>query len=96
MKTNRLIVDFGLKPIVNGDVTWEPWTNGHAVGFRATNKKTGAVQYVYLNPSGSGDSSPDVFVYMDEFGDPAENPSPEIYLVPFDDAVAWDGVHAQT
>ena len=60
-------------PWENGDeVSVEPWTNGWAVGFKVT--CNGVEQYVYLNPSGGGDS-PDVFVYCGKAGHPAEDDS---------------------
>ena len=51
--------------------TFEPWTNGWAVGFKVTTRKGNlpdVVEFVYLNPSGGGDS-PDAFVYCGEHGD---------------------------
>lgn len=50
--------------------TYEPWSDGHAVGFKCT--CNGTVTYIYLNPSGGGDS-PDVFVYMGDEGDPGQD-----------------------
>lgn len=50
-------------------VTYEPWTDGRAVGFRVTHDD-GRVEYVYLNPSGgSDDGVGSVFLYFDESGD---------------------------
>lgn len=50
-------------------VTYEPWTDGHAVGFKATNAE-GEVRYIYLNPSGgSGDGVANVFLYIGKTGD---------------------------
>ena len=57
----------------------EPWTDGHAVGFKYTDPK-GEARYLYLNPSGGGDS-PDVFVYDGESGDPGQD-SPLFFLAP--------------
>jgi hypothetical protein len=50
---------------------YEPWTDGHAVGFRVSHPD-GRVQYIYLNPSSSdtlGEAT--VFLYQGEHGDPA-------------------------
>jgi hypothetical protein len=75
------------KPVLTDEgVTFTPWTNGYAVGFRVTRKQDGRVEYVLLNPS-SGHDRPDfdgrgdVFVYhaadvpdgvdpMDDWGSP--------------------------
>lgn len=61
----------------SGHVTWTPWTDGFAVGFRVTDQRTGATRYLYLNPSTSGDVDPGgdlgtTFLYEDETGDPAD------------------------
>jgi hypothetical protein len=34
---------------IDSDVSYTPWTDGHAVGFRAE-RKDGRVEYIYLNP----------------------------------------------
>lgn len=63
----------------NGETafTFEPWTDGHAVGFRVTRALDGAVTYVYLNPStdtwSDGAFSPDVFLYHGPHGNPAHD-----------------------
>jgi hypothetical protein len=44
---------------------YEPWTNGYAVGFKATRQSDGQVEYIYLNPSGgSDDTVATVFIYQ--------------------------------
>jgi hypothetical protein len=53
-------------------IAFEPWTDGGVVGFRCTDRGTGAVSFVYLNPSTAG-ASPDVFVYQGPRGDPAHD-----------------------
>lgn len=54
-------------------VTYTPWTNGAAVGYRMTSPD-GRTEYFYLNPSGgSDDSVPTVFVYQGTEGDPAQD-----------------------
>lgn len=58
--------------------TYEPWSDGHAVGFKIT--CNGKVSYIYLNPSSGGDS-PDVFVYTGTEGDPSQD-SPDCFLTP--------------
>jgi hypothetical protein len=53
--------------------TYEPWTDGWAVGYRVT-FADGRVEYFYLNPSGgSDDNVPNVFVYRGEAGDPGSD-----------------------
>ena len=68
---------FTNEPIVTPEgVTYTPWTDGWAVGFKAEHKD-GRVEYVYLNPSGEMDeegSAPgSVFVYTGKAGDPSED-----------------------
>lgn len=58
--------------------TFEPWSDGHGVGFRCT--VNGKVSFIYLNPS-TGGGSPDVFVYQGETGDPFHD-SPVCFLTP--------------
>ncbi len=55
-------------------VTYEPWCDGYAVGFRCV-RSDGAVTYVYLNPSDNEDGSdvPNVFVYDGAQGDPSRD-----------------------
>lgn len=55
-------------------VTYEPWTDGYAVGYKVTHRATGAVEYVYLNPSNEGvEDRPDVFLYHGNNADPARD-----------------------
>lgn len=65
---------------------WEPWTDGHAVGFKATHTD-GRVRYVYLNPSQDDpedeDDVPTVFLYEDEHGDVHDGMT-VCYLSPFE------------
>ena len=61
----------------SGNVTWEPWTDGFAVGFVVTNKVTGTRRYLYLNPStgdaaGGGGDTGTTFIYWDNEGVPAD------------------------
>jgi hypothetical protein len=58
-----------VQPIVTADgVTYQPWTNGDAVGFKATHPD-GRVEYVYLNPSrDTDDGQPTVFVHWGTTG----------------------------
>jgi hypothetical protein len=54
------------------EATYEPWTDGYAVGFKATRKSDGRVEYVYLNPSSeTDDGQPNVFLYAGSTGHPA-------------------------
>lgn len=44
-------------------VTYQPWTDGHAVGFRATHPD-GRVEYLLLNPTSDSDNGePNIFLY---------------------------------
>lgn len=44
-------------------VTYTPWSNGYAVGFKATHND-GRVEYLYLNPSSdTDDGQPNIFIY---------------------------------
>lgn len=65
---------------------WEPWTDGHAVGFKATHTD-GRVRYVYLNPSQDDpedeDDVPTVFLYEDAHGDVHDGMT-VCYLSPFE------------
>lgn len=69
-------------------ITFEPWTDGHAVGFKVTRHADNAVGYVYLNPSqdtfSDGALHPDVFVYMGAHGDPAEDGALHFYDIEFE------------
>ncbi len=52
---------------------YEPWTNGHAVGYKIT-RPDGRVEYLYLNASTGGDKwdhKPNVFLYYGPNGDPS-------------------------
>jgi hypothetical protein len=66
----------GTQPVTDSDtgVTFVPWTDGWAVGFRLKHPD-GHVEYIYLNPSSDGGGDPEhrscVFVYQGESGDPA-------------------------
>ena len=63
------------------DVTYTPWTNGYAVGFKCTHDD-GRVEYLYLNPSSeTDDGKPNAFVYQGPVGDPAVDPAQHHYLV---------------
>lgn len=72
-----------------GRVTFTPWTDGFAVGFRVENRDTGKVRYVYLNPSTDdgterqGDAGT-VFLYLDATGGP-ESGETVCYLDTLDD-----------
>lgn len=70
--------------------TFEPWTDGHALGFRVTRHADGKVSYVYLNPSTDTSSDerfhPDVFVYTGTHGDPARDSSHHFYNIDFEEA----------
>ena len=73
-------------PVIDGDVTYTPWTDGYAVGFRMT-RDDGTVSYIYLNPSdrdGEPDDTPAVFLYQGPHGHPAEDDAAHWYA-PFDD-----------
>jgi hypothetical protein len=54
-------------------VTYTPWSDGYAVGFRCE-REDGRVEYIYLNPSSeTDDGQANVFVYQGEHGDPARD-----------------------
>lgn len=59
------------EPISTSDgVTYEPWSDGYAVGFKATHPD-GRVEYIYLNPSDvEPDETPTVWVYQGTTGVP--------------------------
>jgi hypothetical protein len=63
-------------------VTFTPWSDGYAVGFRVTAEGM-PTRYVYLNPSSATDTEDihdsDVFVYRDETGDSTMG-QPECYV----------------
>lgn len=61
-------------------MTYTPWTDGHAVGFRC--EKDGEVEFIYLNPSSeSDDGQPNVFVYKGEVGDSSRDAPCHFYDV---------------
>ena len=60
--------------------TYEPWTDGYAVGFKV--ERDGKVEFIYLNPSVDDDAGePNVFVYQGEYGDPSRDGPVHHYLV---------------
>ena len=64
-------------------VTYSPWTNGWAVGFRVEHPDRPTV-YIYLNPSGGCDTSrvgdSCVFLYHGPDGEPGPNDGPVCYV----------------
>jgi hypothetical protein len=67
----RTTNDFAFSLTVDGGVKLEPWTDGHAVGFRIE-RPNGDVEYIYLNPSTEdSEGKPTVFLYQGAGGDPA-------------------------
>jgi len=69
-------------------VTYEPWTDGWAIGFRVTHPQRPTV-YVYLNPAGEVDTGDvddsSVFVYHGPAGEPGPDDGPVSYIN------MWDG-----
>jgi hypothetical protein len=69
--------------------TWEPWTDGHAVGFKVTRHADGKVRFVYLNPSqetfSDGKFPPHAFLYFGDAGEPDKDLSVS-YCEPFFEA----------
>lgn len=78
-------------------VTFTPWTDGTAVGFRVTRAQDERVEYVILNPSSGQDGADsdgrgDVFVYHAAYadgveeasGDPIDGGSPVVYVPVFE------------
>lgn len=64
--------DFAVEDPDSG-VTYHPWTDGHAIGFKAE-LPNGEVRFVYLNPSGgSDDGVATVFPYEGAEGDPSQD-----------------------
>lgn len=78
---------------------FEPWTDGHAIGFQVTRVADNKVAYVYLNPStdtfGHDDGvdpetlpnkgfNPDVFVYMGTTGETHSDSALHFYNIDFD------------
>lgn len=70
-------------------VTYKPWTDGHAVGFRCE-YDDGHVEYIYLNPSVNegGEDSPNVFLYKGPSGDPGLD-SPSHHYTPLQEPKGW-------
>lgn len=62
-------------------VTYEPWTDGRAVGYKITSGDR--VEFLYLNPSNTddGDDVPNVFLYHGTHGDPSLDGADHHYLV---------------
>lgn len=59
------------RTIETREATYEPWSDGRAIGFKATSPD-GRVEYVYLNPSTEPDDGvPNVFLYAGPHGNPA-------------------------
>lgn len=55
----------------DGDVTYTPWTDGHAIGYKVESPGREA-KFIYLNPSSDDtDDIPNVFVYLGTSGHPA-------------------------
>lgn len=71
--------------ITTESVTYEPWTDGRAVGYKITRLRDLAVTYVYLNPSEDIDGSgPDMFLYIGPNGNPAWDSSQHYYVPEFE------------
>lgn len=68
-------------------ITFEPWTDGHAVGFKVTRHVDNAVSFAYLNPSqdtmSDGKLNPDVFVYVGTCGNPSADTPLHFYNIDF-------------
>lgn len=71
--------------IITADTIYEPWTDGHAVGFKVTRIHDGAIGYIYLNPSvnesGGPDDTPAVFIYQGGHGDPSIDSAENWYAI---------------
>ena len=71
--------------IVTETVRYEPWSDGHAIGYRVTRLADGKVGYVYFNASVDDgfdpECGPDVFVYMGPVGDPAQDGAAHHYNI---------------
>lgn len=69
----------------DGDgATYEPWTDGYAVGYKVTWGDW--TEYVYMNPSSRSpdepdDGNPNVFVYIGSEGQPGQDPSVHYYTL---------------
>lgn len=62
-------------------VTYIPWTDGYAVGYRCEHED-GRVEFIYLNPSSeTDDGQPNVFVYHGEHGCPSKDAPAHFYEV---------------
>lgn len=70
------------EPIETPDgVTYTPWTDGHAVGYRCEHED-GRVEFIYLNASSeSDDGQPNVFVYHGTAGCPSQDAPAHFYNV---------------
>jgi hypothetical protein len=74
------------RPVTSDEgVTFTPWTDGWAVGFRITREQDDRVEYLVLNPSGGSDPGEagrgDVFLYhADDTDDPVGDGSPVVYV----------------
>lgn len=68
--------------VTDGFTDYEPWTDGHAIGFKVT-MADGLVRYVYLNPSHNEDPAEDpcVFVYLGDHGEPDRDSAEHYYNV---------------
>lgn len=68
---------------------FEPWTDGHAVGFKVTRCADNKVGYVAINPSqdtwSDGKFHPDVFVYTGTSDDISMNEPLHFYNIDFGD-----------
>jgi hypothetical protein len=55
------------------NVRWEPFIDGPRVGYKVTRLSDGAVTFMYMNPSTSGEDQPDLFIYGGPANDAAED-----------------------
>lgn len=67
------------------NVVWEPFITDNLVGYKVTRLSDGAVTYVYMNPSTSGDNGPDVFVYNGSRCDPVYDRAETFFIPRFED-----------
>lgn len=76
-------------PVHDWDVTYTPWTDGHAVGFKVSYPDR-PDSYVYLNPTMNDDNAPDeetfpvVFVYTGPAGKPWADSPEDFHTVSVD------------
>lgn len=73
------VFDFTVNDDNHGTV-YTPWTDGHAIGFRAVHTN-GVTEYIYLNPS-TGDNEDDLprlFLYVGESGKPDTDSAAHFY-----------------